>query len=94
MVMKACLRQAKFKTWITGPEGVGSREAGLIMSSLRKRRLVDFRQGSPNRRELSDLHGCLLHADLPMLRIKPARGGIIDSKKQNHSWAAEVAEFL
>ena len=55
------------------------------MSSLGKKGLVDFRQGSTDRLEVCDLHDSLLHSDLPMRRAKTRQDGIIDFKMQNHS---------
>ncbi len=55
------------------------------MSSLGKKGLVDFRQGSADRLEVRDLHDGLLHSDLPTRTAKTRQDGIIDFKIQNHS---------
>ncbi len=55
------------------------------MSSLGKKGMVDFRQGSADRLELLGLHDGLLHSDLPTRRAKTRQEGIIDFKMQNHS---------
>jgi hypothetical protein len=54
------------------------------MSSLRKKEPLDFRQGSPNRLELCNLHDWLLQSDLPIPTDRSAPGGITNFKKQNH----------
>jgi hypothetical protein len=61
------------------------------MSSLRKKGLVDFRQGSPNRIELCNLHDWLLLSDLPIPTDRSSRGGITNFKKQNYSWTTSIA---
>src|SRR5579862_6387513 len=57
------------------------------MSSLRKKGLVDFRQGSPNRLEATDLSDCLVRNDLATTGPRFGQEEIRGFKKQNHSYA-------